>query len=829
MVFDPPFPTFIRVLLIATHPGWRLAMRKNRLVGGFFLLVLFMATLAASAYGEVGNRPAQGKVAPGIRMAEGSLPRAMQLVAAGAAARSRENVERVGQIGSSTYAMGVQENSNYIGVGPRLAVLDVLEMNKKWSGAQGVKEEHTLAAIRREDHQQLRRHTGGWTPASPGMIGGQVWDVAISPDFANDQTVFAVTTKGGVFKTTNGGNAWTPVNTGLSSTNVRAIGLSPQFASDKVVYVGTWGAGVFRSDDAGASWDPLNNGLTTLDINTLAISPDFPTDPTLFVGTSAGVFVSIDGGATWSFVNGIGTLNVEQIALSPHFSTDRTLFVATSFGLFRSTDGGTTWHKVLNVPVWSVMVSPLFSADHTVFAGSTYLYLSTDGGSTWQQVSEVFDTVLDIEASPTYGTDQILYSATLSGVFISRDGGGTWQKIFSKDSRSLGISPNFAHDAIVFLVSITEGMYKSTDGGMTWNFANNGLLRLTVQDIAISPNYKADHTLYVATQQSGVFRSTDGGLTWYTVNNGIVNNNVEALAISPAFASDSTLFAGTDVPGGLFKSTDRGNTWTQIVASPVKSISLPPTYPVDSTIFCGGLGIYISRDDGATWSTADPIGLVFDFAFSPEYAADGTVFAAYDGGVSKSQDKGHTWQLHRISGMVYALGISPAYPQDKTIFAGTLGGGVYKSTDGGVTWVAKGLDNLFVRDILLSPDFPSDHTLYVATDAGVFRSTDGGETWGRMGLDTFQIWALGYLPPASPPYLLAGTRDEGLWRYALPLCYDFVAPSGIGEEDVVYVAQRWRMKTGEPGWESRLDINGDGIINLIDVLTIASQVGGRCP
>ncbi len=711
-------------------------------------------------------------------------------------------------------------------------VLALFSVNARWSGAQGVSKEHSLVGTQRQGRPELMQQSSGWTPASPGMVGGQVWDVAISPDFANDQVVFAVTTKGGVFKTTDGGDMWTPINTGLTSTNVRAIVLSPQFTSDKVVYVGTWGAGVFRSDDAGASWAPLNNGLTTLDVNTLAISPDFPTDPTLFAGTTAGVFVSTDGGTTWSFVNGIGTLNVEQIALSPHFSTDRTVFVATSSGLFRSTDGGASWQKVLNVPVWSVMVSPLFPADRTVFTGSSYLYLSADGGDTWQQVTAVFDTVLDIEASPTYGTDQTLYSATSSGVFVTQDGGSTWQRVFSTGSRSLGISPNFALDATVFLVSMTEGVYKSTDGGTTWNFANNGLLRLTVQDIAISPNYETDRTLYAATQQNGVFRSTDGGLTWVTVNNGIVNKNVEALAISPDFASDGTLFAGTDVPGGLFKSTDRGNWWTQIVTSPVKSIGLPPTYPADPTIFYGSLGIYVSRDNGVTWSTIDPVGFVFDFAFSPDYATDGTVFAAYDIGVSKSQDKGYTWQLRSVSGeMVYALGISPAYPQDQTIFAGTLGGGVYKSTDGGVTWVAKnkGLDNLFVRDILLSPDFPSDNTLYVATDAGVYRSTDGGETWEQMGLDTLQVWALGYLPPASPPYLLAGTRDEGVWRYALPLCYDFVAPAGVGGEDVVYVAQRWRVKAGEPGWEPRLDINDDGIINLIDVLTVASQVGGACP
>ena len=79
--------------------------------------------------------------------------------------------------------------------------------------------------------------------------------------------------------------------------------------------------------------------------------------------------------------------------------------------------------------------------------------------------------------------------------------------------------------------------------------------------LGLSPAFGTDDTLFAGTP-GGVFRSVDGGDTWEEINQGLTNTNVRALVVSPAFAIDDTLFAGTN--GGVFRSTDRGDTWQEI-------------------------------------------------------------------------------------------------------------------------------------------------------------------------------------------------------------------------------------------------------------------------
>src|SRR5437870_6352389 len=138
--------------------------------------------------------------------------------------------------------------------------------------------------------------SGTWV--SNGPEGGTIHALAIDPQTSS--TLYAGTSGGGVFQSTDGGASWRAINTGLTIPYINALAIDPQ--TPTTLYAGTYGGGVFQSADAGASWSAINSGLTIPYIKALAIDPQTPT--TLYAGTSGGgVFQSTDAGASSSAIN----------------------------------------------------------------------------------------------------------------------------------------------------------------------------------------------------------------------------------------------------------------------------------------------------------------------------------------------------------------------------------------------------------------------------------------------------------------------------------------------------------------------------------------------
>jgi photosystem II stability/assembly factor-like uncharacterized protein len=174
--------------------------------------------------------------------------------------------------------------------------------------------------------------------------GGASWSgvpVSYTPSsFAIDPstptTIYAGTYGGGVFKSTDGGDTWTAANTGLTnpgapcctaSSEVIALAIDPQ--TPATLYAGTRG-GVFKSTDGGGTWGAT--GLGSFYVRAIAIDPRTPT--TLYAGTSgAGVGKSTDGGASWSALNtGLTNLFVNALAIDPQ--TPTTIYAGTQAGVF---------------------------------------------------------------------------------------------------------------------------------------------------------------------------------------------------------------------------------------------------------------------------------------------------------------------------------------------------------------------------------------------------------------------------------------------------------------------------------------------------------------
>src|SRR5215472_1512920 len=142
-----------------------------------------------------------------------------------------------------------------------------------------------------------------WTGIGPE--GAQVTSLAIDP--TAPIILYAATSNGGVFKTTNGGSSWSSVNVGLTNTNVSVVAIDPR--TPTTLYAGTSGSGVFKTTDGGNRWS--NIGLTDYpSIIALILNPRIPTTlyagthyPDLCVGGSClggRLFKSDDGGGSWS-------------------------------------------------------------------------------------------------------------------------------------------------------------------------------------------------------------------------------------------------------------------------------------------------------------------------------------------------------------------------------------------------------------------------------------------------------------------------------------------------------------------------------------------------
>jgi photosystem II stability/assembly factor-like uncharacterized protein len=319
----------------------------------------------------------------------------------------------------------------------------------------------------------------------------------------------------------------------------------------------------------------------------------------------------------------------------------------------------------------------------------------------------------------------------------------------------------------------------SLDKSASTSKSNRGSLQLRWRSVGpgaggMSMAFAADpvdkNIFYFGGDVSGVFKTTDAGTTWQCKNSGQEDMYITEIAIKPD--ANNVVFAASK--GGLYKSTDGGENWSlkrngfppiasYRYSAPVCSIAIDPLNT--KTIYVGmdnGGKIYKSTDIGENWflvnTPENPISdssSVRSIVCSPN--TSGTLYAANEKGVYKSSDGGVTWTA-KNSGLPHThtleLAINPIANTDElyvTIYTpeGLWNGGVYKSSNGANSWTAKntGLDkatgkSLFAsqyRSIVIDPKTPS--TVYVANaswDAtgGVYKTTDGGDLWTKVTLSS---------------------------------------------------------------------------------------------
>ncbi len=342
---------------------------------------------------------------------------------------------------------------------------------------------------------------------------------------------------------------------------------------------------------------------------------------------------------------------------------------------------------------------------------------------------------------------------------------------------------------IIYIASASGGIWKSTDGGQSWNTTFDDLTRLGTSCIAIHPNNPSQ--LFVGTgdkdgwntEAFGILSSSDAGNTWNPggLNTGLTYNNINKILINPQ--NPQSMLVAT--PNHIYKSTDGGNSWDDVyTGNDIRDMEYKPG---DTSIIYTGGERYLRSNNGGL-SFAYVSGLPTDtsrleVAVSPSNPAYVYVLASNSsssfGGLYRSTDSGLTFSLMSSSpnllgyaedgsddaGQAWydlALAVSPIDAND--VFIGGIN--VWRSTDGGSNWticthwVYGGSYGYSHADIHYLGFYGTN--LYCGSDGGAFVSHDFGNTWNDLsaGLEITQYYAFSN-SSLNNNLIVAGAQDNG--------------------------------------------------------------------
>jgi len=330
------------------------------------------------------------------------------------------------------------------------------------------------------------------------------------------------------------------------------------------VFINNYGGGNFLSEDGGKTWVTASTGYTGEDSFSVAVDAIDPAR--VYAAGFGGIWASDDGGVTWYGITNPPIerrLGYEKIAADPsnagHLLTGKTV-------ILESTDGGASWfirwgeddfvaagvprERTIGISPSRIVFAP--SNPATVYIGfgpencaigheppscsapGLGVIVSHDGGTTWQRAGDTVMrelSVFDLAVDPTDGRS--VYAGTGAGLYRTSDGGSSWQTVTGLPNRKpihvVAIDPNDSSHLLVGV--LLDGIYRSTDGGASWRHVVAGLeANSSFHDIRFSP---VDSTvLYASDPFSGIYRSTDSGATWAKFNNGLKNREALGLAIT---------------------------------------------------------------------------------------------------------------------------------------------------------------------------------------------------------------------------------------------------------------------------------------------------------
>jgi photosystem II stability/assembly factor-like uncharacterized protein len=584
-----------------------------------------------------------------------------------------------------------------------------------------------------------------------GPEGGTVSTIEVDPQRPN--VVYAGTHGAGVFRSGDGGRTWQRSSDGLPPDTL-VLQFELALSRPSTLYLEAHaGQRLYRSTDGAGSWQ----ALPVMDATIADLDVDPATPDTVYLATHEGLLRSVNGGSTWAR---IGSLQYpSRLAIAP--SAPQVLYAEDGGHVMRSGDGGSTWSQQ---STWTEGFDA-FAVDpgnpNSVYVSTPdSLYRSTDAGVHWTRIRsdgagvEIFVLALD-SGNPR----RLCLGGIRTGVDCSADGGTSWSRIAGlprERVRDLEVA-----GGVVYAGLEHRGLYRSSGRFVA---SNHGLVGSAVQALAVDP--ASPSTVYAGTWNGGVARTTNGGRTW--APRGLAGRIVYSLAIGPR---SHTVLAG--VSGGVYRSADGGGHWRRargISEGDVRAVAIAPSNP--RIVYAGTFerGSFRSTDGGRTWRRMRLRSLETVTSMAVHPTRPNIVWAGTrEDGVIRSTNAGRTWTASRwvpVHDDVLALVVDRSNPH--RLFAGVEAAGLHTSSNDGADWSQLQLLDSPGEHWSFALALDSRHRLLYAAQfnpngsGGVFRSADGGRTWVDLTGAMSTTWIASLALPPSGNVLYAGTTAYGL-------------------------------------------------------------------
>ena len=575
-----------------------------------------------------------------------------------------------------------------------------------------------------------------------GPTGGDVRVVAIDPRDKN--RLYMSTLDGQIHTSQDGGASWRL----LVNLNKPELILDQLFVDSRdsnVIYTSGHRhkapGGFFRTTDGGATWKEAKE-LKNESIHSMTQSKADPN--ILLVGTTGGVWQSKNSGADWEKISSTTMpVNVDSLVMDPRGTN--TMYAGTWWRAYKSTDAGKNWRLIKDgmiddSDVFAVTLDPR-NPEHIIASACSGIYESQNAGEKWAKIQGIPSQsrrTRDILQHPTLaGT---IYAGTTEGFWMSSNGGKTWALTTTRNLEINSIAVHPDEPNRVFIGTNNFGLMVSNDGGKNFAPANgNFTSRFTY---FVTPDVQQPNRLYAATHNTATgggffFVSNDDGRSWQQGRNLDVQR-VRAFTLKQDPSDPNNILLGTNL--GIFRSVDRGNSWTQVV--PAKPTKVSPKRPVAKKAVKGKAAVP-AKASAKTVPKATPapggaklIPALTEKVKVLEFLPSGKgVLAGTDSGLYRSTDLAKGWEkLTLAAGLndnIFAIHVSAAKPD--TYWVGTATSGVIVSRDSGQNWARTGgaVDDIPVSSITSDPKRPD--YIYVGTIQTFYLSRDSGQTWSRRG------------------------------------------------------------------------------------------------
>jgi hypothetical protein len=593
-----------------------------------------------------------------------------------------------------------------------------------------------------------------------------------------------------VFRYDSGSSTWTDTVACPATSSPLMDALAFDLSGTAYLVGSTCGAesGVVRkSSDQGASWSTVG---TLCGGNLFGIPSSVSvarSNPSVLYATRVSVSVSTsvtcrsdDGGATWTEVGRLtgsfeDYLDVQPSATDP---LDVVRLVSESFSAFleRSRDGGQTWTRTALPLTGHTSCLRRAASDPAVLLfgrddGGGGLWRSTDHGLTWTRLAVAGRTTVEVASIAIDPADERkFFVGTNEGLFYTADAGATWalknRGLVVRGLTGLALSPT-APDEL--LLTTTGGEpWLTRSAGEKWTA---GGASLAPGDLSVPVISAADPGLWLLSGSGrGLYVSRNHGVTWTEVTSDAFDFGVFVHAADADPFDPANLLCSA--PGGVWRSTDVGGSWTQVSAEDGTDISFALDVPGRVYAALGWSGLFRSDDGGVTWASEDgaTMNVVEPAPSDSRYAYAASSSGA--GAVYRRDPGSGAWQIATTgpASPVASLAVDRVDPQ--VVYAGaahpgTAGtaGGIYRSTDGGRNYarLPGPLDAFSVVGLATHPTAAG--RLFAATaEGGVFRSDDGGASWTH--LDRYgsvgELVNVTIRHPSLSSFLLAGTEGYGV-------------------------------------------------------------------